>query len=243
MSKINFDESKAGKFFSGKGFYVVLACCLVAVGAAAWTAIRTVAPPPVDFAELSSSPIASMTSSNTANVGKTVSGEEDTRTTSKPQSSSKPASSSVTETAAKPEATFFVMPITGDIIKKFDDKELQYSETYGDMRVHYGVDIAGDKGSKVKSAGDGTVTDVYADPLWGTTVVIDHGNNIVAYYSGLNKKPSVNKGDVVAPGTILGDISEIPCEIADAPHLHLGIKQGDVWVSPLKLMGMEEPAD
>lgn len=251
MGKIRFEESKLGRFFSGKGFYMVLAACLIAVGAAAWTAISSLAPPPVDEGELNSSSLSDdiglvtsqQQSGGQAAVDKKVSDISDNRsssaqTGSKAQTSSK-ADGGVDQTAA-PVADFFVLPVTGDITKVYNDTELQYSETYKDMRLHTGVDIAAEPGSKVKAAGDGKVTDVYNDPLWGSTVVIDHGKGITVYYCGLNKTPTVTKGDVVAPGTQLGDVGEIPCEATDAPHLHLAIKQNDQWVSPLALMGMEK---
>lgn len=251
MGKIRFEESKLGRFFSGKGFYMVLAACLIAVGAAAWTAISSLSPPPADTGEADISSAASYGNTaatsepadGLADVGQTVSDVSDTR--SQAASSSQPAASSGSDTAeaAAPVANFFVMPVTGDIIKVFSDTELQYSETYRDMRLHTGVDIAADTGTKVKAAGDGTVTDVYMDPLWGSTVVIDHGNGVVAYYAGLNNTPTVSEGEVVAPGTQLGDVGQIPCEAADEPHLHLSIKQNDQWVSPLALMGMEKESD
>lgn len=244
MSKINFEQSKLGKFFSGKGFYVVLAFCLLAVGAAAWTAVNTLQAPPIDTGELSTSFQSESSDNSLTNVGKAVSDAIDDRSSSSAdKSSSRPAASSNTSSAAEvaaPKANFFVLPVTGDIIKKFSDTELQYSETFRDMRIHYGVDIAADKGTRVNSAGDGTVSDVFDDPLWGSTVVIDHGNGLIGYYCGLNKQPTVKKGDVVEAGTQLGSIDTIPCESLDSPHLHLAFKKDDKWVSPLKLMEMEE---
>lgn len=250
MGKIRFEESKLGRFFSGKGFYMVLAACLIAVGAAAWTAISSLSPPPLDTGELESSSLPSQDSGfitsveqsgDLANVDKLVSDVADNRSSSSAgKTSDAPQTSDVSSKASHPVADFFVLPVTGDITKVFSDTELQYSETYKDMRLHTGVDIAAEKGAQVKAAGDGTVTDVYEDPLWGSTVVIDHGKGVTIYYCGLNKQPTVQKGDVVTPGTQLGDIGEIPCEAADEPHLHLAIKQNDAWVSPLAFMGMEK---
>ena len=249
MGKIQFEESKLGRFFSGKGFYMVLAACLIAVGAAAWTAISSLTPPPVDTGELdSSAPSDSMVlvtskpqSGGEAPGDKKVSDISDNRVSSG-ASGSKPsaAASGDADQTAAPVADFFVLPVTGDIIKAYNDTELQYSETFKDMRLHTGVDIAADRGTKVKAAGDGRVTDVYTDPLWGSTVVVDHGKGVTVYYCGLNNTPTVSKGDVVTPGAQIGDVGEVPCEAADAPHLHLAVKQNDQWVSPLALMGMEK---
>lgn len=253
MGKIRFEESRLGRFFSGKGFYMVLAACLIAVGAAAWTAISSLSPPPVETGELESSSLPSdgsglvtsgEPSGGLADVDQLMSDIADNRSqpadSQSSPSSEAPSASDPSSQAAAPVADFFVLPVTGDIIKVYSDTELQYSETYKDMRLHTGVDIAAEQGAKVKASGDGTVTDVYEDPLWGSTVVIDHGKGVTIYYCGLNKQPTVQKGDIVTPGTQLGDIGEIPCEAADQAHLHLAIKQNDKWVSPLAFMGMEE---
>ena len=248
MGKIRFEESKLGRFFSGKGFYMVLAACLVAVGAAAWTAISSLAPPPVDTGDLGSSSLSDSVGivssepegGGQAPVDKKVS---DVAKSSEPEGSKPDSKPAVSSEPASPTATFFALPVTGDIIKVYNDTELQYSETFKDMRLHTGVDIAADLGTKVKAAGDGKVTDVLDDPMWGSTVVIDHGNGVTVYYCGLNKQPTVAKGDVVAPGTQLGDVGEVPCEAADQHHLHLAIQKDGKWVSPLAFMGMEKKDD
>ncbi|HHW45489.1 MAG TPA: M23 family metallopeptidase [Clostridiales bacterium] len=243
MSKVKFSNSRIVNFFAGKGFYLVLALCLIAIGAAAWSAFSSLQPPPVDTGDLSTSDLTSTqsetTSESTKNVGNTVSGEKDTRYSSNTSPSSESPPASAIEVTADPVATFFVLPVTGDIIKKFSDTELQYSNTYNDMRMHYGVDIAAGVGTRVSSAGDGKVIDVTTDPIWGTTVTIDHGNGIIGYYSGLNSKAKVKKGDVLESGMEIGTIDTIPCEANDPPHLHLAFKKDGKWVSPLKLMEME----
>ena len=82
------------------------------------------------------------------------------------------------------------------------------------------------------------VSDVYFDTIYGQSVVIDHGNGIFAYYSALHKEVIVSKGDVVKANTPLGAIDVVPCEISDPPHVHLAMKKDNIWVSPLKTMGM-----
>ena len=91
MGNMRFEKTKFGKFWSGKGFYVALAICMVAVGGVAWGAFD-------GFGILNTEDPAS-SSSNTAvdynynePAGNTVSGIpiEDN---SDPVSSSEPASS------------------------------------------------------------------------------------------------------------------------------------------------------
>ncbi|MDD4699541.1 MAG: M23 family metallopeptidase [Oscillospiraceae bacterium] len=239
MKSDKVSDSKIKKFFAGKGFYMVASLCLVAVGVAAWSAVQSLPTPPIDSGKTESivSKMTIDTSDNSAEgVGNTVSNVIDDRKTS---SEPKETSSEVTMTEA-PIATFFVLPITGEVIKKYNDKELQYSETYRDMRLHLGVDIAADKGTKVTAAGDGTVTEIKTDPLYGVTVIIDHGNGVTAKYCGLNGIPIVKVGDAVDCKTQLGDIDTIPCESVEQTHLHLEILKNNKTVSPLELMGMLE---
>lgn len=239
-------DSKVKKFFAGKGFYMVASLCLVAVGVAAWSAVQTLPTPPIDSGNTESivSQLTIDTSSDTQaeGVGNTLSGVIDNRTSSsKAQNSSKQeASSSESVKTEAPVANFFVLPVTGDIIKKFSDTELQYSETYRDMRLHQGIDIAADKGTKVTAVGDGKVTEIKTDPLLGVYVVIDHGNGVTAKYCGLNAVPTVKVGDVVNCKTQLGDIDTIPSESVEQAHLHLEIYKNNKSVSPLELMGMLE---
>lgn len=145
----------------------------------------------------------------------------------------------MTDANTTPVANYFVLPVTGEIIKGFSDTELQYSETFKDLRLHTGIDIACEAGSAVKAAGDGVVYEIKEDPNWGVTIVIDHGNGVKGYYCGLNKKPLVHKGDSVTSGTQLGSVDEIPAECLDQSHLHLAFTKNDAYVSPLELIGME----
>jgi len=244
MKNNKVKDSKIKKFFAGKGFYMVASLCLVAVGVAAWSAVQSLPTPPIGSGNTQSlvSELKSDNSDTAEGVGNTVSGIADDRTASSKSSTTKKSEINSPEVAITeaPVANFFVMPVTGNVIKKFDDKELQYSETYRDMRLHLGVDIAAAKGTNVTAAGDGTVTEIKTDPLYGVTVIIDHGNGVTAKYCGLNGTPTVKVGDIVNCKTQLGDVDIVPCESVDPSHLHLEILKDNKNVPPLELMGMLE---
>ena len=240
---MKYQESKTARFFAGKGFYLVLAACLVAVGAAAWLAVAHFNPPQ-DVVDRGSD-AADVSSQRVDLAGTPVSDVEDTRSdpSSAPETSAASADDPADEPAADvntaPAAHFFVLPVTGEILKPFSDTELQYSETHKDLRLHDGVDIACDAGSVIKAAGAGVVNEVTQDANWGVTVVIDHGNGILGYYCGLNAKPPVKKGDAVTPGTQIGSLDEIPCECLDQSHLHLRFTRNGVPISPTELITPE----
>lgn len=236
MGKVKYN-SKTKQFFRGKGFYLVACACMIAVGAAAWSAIAQLPQPPIDSGEVSSeAPMPSYDQTPSAEqspVDAVVSNQPDTR--EEPQNSSVPESTQ----AAAPVASFFVPPVVGDILKTYSDTELQYSETFCDMRLHLGVDILADNGTAVTAAGEGTVTEVGGDVLWGNYVVIDHGNGIAVKYCGLAEDPPVKTGDTVDSKTQIGVLATIPCESVERAHLHLSVTKDGNPIDPMSILGLQ----
>lgn len=230
---MKYYESRAARFFAGKGFYLVLAVCLLAVGVAAWSAVSSISTTPDTKSKVSyTESVSSYNEVSDEPAGKTVSNVSDERIESETSS----AVENVSSTA--PAATYYVLPATGDVLKGFSITELQYSATYGDSRIHNGVDILAEAGTEIKSAGEGTVLSTGNDALWGGAIEIDHGNGVTGIYYGIDSI-AVAKGAVVHAGTVLGVLGTIPCESADQTHLHLAFKEKDEYVSPLELMDME----
>ena len=130
----------------------------------------------------------------------------------------------------------FLYPVGHDVIKEYSGDSLVYSETMDDWRVHLGTDFYAEKGTKVKPMTNGTVTNVYSDALLGVTVVIDHGNSVSAYYSGLGSTVLVNVGDTVSASDYIGSINVVPSESLDKPHLHLSVRVNEEWVNPMELI-------
>lgn len=135
-------------------------------------------------------------------------------------------------------ANFFSIPVGGKITKQYDEKQLQYSNTYKDWRLHLGIDITAKENADVHSAGNGKVKSVSNDPLLGQVVEIDHGNGIVAYYCGL-KTPTVKAGDLVEIGNTIGSIGSAPFESVDADHLHFEVKVNGKYADPFKAMNLK----
>lgn len=226
---MKYYKSKTARFLAGKGFYPIVAICLIAVGVATWSAVTSLSPEPKTESNQSyTERVSSYTVSEKPEepAGNTVSDVSDTRPSSKPPVSSAPK---------KPTAEYFVMPIEGNILKDFSLTQLQYSNTYSDMRIHNGIDVKAAVGSQIKAAGAGVITAVENDVLWGTVVKIDHGNNITGVYCGVDKV-TVKKNDTVNAGTTLGELGLIPCESSDESHFHFSILCNDEYVSPLEVM-------
>ncbi len=151
------------------------------------------------------------------------------------------ADDTTTDTSGEPIVSdTYLYPVGKEITKEFSGDKLVYSETMNDWRIHSGCDFYAEKGEKVKPITTGTVTQIYDDPLLGVTVVIDHGNGITAYYSGLGSTTLVNVGDRIEIGDFIGSVNVVPCESTEQPHLHLAIKSNDEWIDPMGLFDTED---
>ena len=236
MSNMRFTHAKPTK---SKGLYIVAALCLIAVGAAAFVGIdRGVTP---DSTAQNSS-VASQPSYTFPDKDYGAM-DDDTPTSKQPDKNTsstpepKPQEEQQAVETVTQAAGFFVFPVTGEIIKDFSDTDLQYSLTYDDWRMHRAVDIKAPKGERINAAGDGTVIDIYDDRQYGKTVEINHGNDIVAIYSGLDEV-TVAVGDVIAVNMQIGTLGKVPCESVETAHLHFAIKKGESFISPLNIIGV-----
>ena len=239
-------NNKLNRFLNGKGFYIALGICMIAIGVSAWSAIDKATTPPEDIvnSDTAQHSVSDETSSTESEweVNKEQEGVEDNREISSnnpSQTSSadvKNTQSSLENQKTEPLASYFVFPVVGDVIKKFSASELQYSLTFNDMRIHKGVDIKAAVGSEVKSAGDGKVLEVKNDPNLGYTVKIDHGNGMTAVYGGLQKEIAVKKNDLVLAGATIGKLGTVTNECLDAPHLHLEFYENEKAVDPLNFL-------
>lgn len=238
MTDNNKNKNKGiSRFFAGKGFYLVLAACLIAVGVAAWSAVTSInnyisTPEEPEYSEPQNSYIDNTddTSVPEAPVQNTVSDEPYEAVSSTDDTDTTPV---------KPVADSFIMPVkSGQVQKNYDDTTLQFSATFNDLRIHLGADITAEAGSDVLASGDGTVSKIYSDTSLGKIIEIDHGNGITAKYCGLSDT-TVGEGDYVTVGDKIGTIGSVPGESADTPHLHLEVYKNGKIVSPLKTLNLE----
>lgn len=226
------ENSKFNKFLSGKGFYAVLAVCMIAIGIAGYLAVANLGikepqvEPQVSLPQIEGgiSDISSTVEESKSTV--------DNKTESEPYESK---TESIKGEIEKPVAKYFVLPVTGEVLKDFSNTTLQFSNTYGDMRIHAGVDIAPNSGTVVKSAGDGIITEISKSADYGTVIQVDHGNGITAKYCGL-KNVTVKKDSAVTAGQALGEIDTVPCECVDKAHLHFETFKDGKAISPFSLI-------
>ena len=126
-----------------------------------------------------------------------------------------------------------VSPLKGEVLMAFSMDQLVYSPTMADWRTHDGVDISATPGTTVLAAAAGTVAAVEDDPLMGTTVVIEHEGGCATTYANLQTTPTVEPGDWVTAGQIIGAVGvTAAAESAQSPHLHFSVTQDGEAMDP-----------
>ena len=133
----------------------------------------------------------------------------------------------------------FTLPCEGKILKAFSDKELVYSKTFGDMRLHSGVDIACKKGTSVSACGDGKIIGIDESSQYGTVVSLELSDGITAKYASL-KDLKVKLGDKVKSGDILGVTTTVPAECNDEDHLHFEIYKDGIATDPFEALNLND---
>lgn len=229
------------KFTGSAAFYIIIACCLIAIGGAAWFAAANInkhgdSPKDESGSSYSSHNSPYESSGSMPNPSNPVTSQEAGKAVSDEPYSSKEETSESKDNPAT--AVIFSMPVQGEIIKGYSEKELQYSATLGDMRIHSGIDIACEDGTSVSAAGDGKVLSVDESGALGTSVTLDHGNGITTKYAAL-KGVKVKSGEKVSAGDIIGTVTTVPSECADQSHLHFEVCKNGHSADPLYTLGLE----
>lgn len=224
------------RFIEGKGFYVVVLICVLAIGVSGFYLLYSMnmgpepgepvnaSAPVVVTPSASPSPSAAVPSPSQSAGPKVtppaVSAPAPSQSAAqspapaasaspKPAPSPAPSPSSVSSPSPVPTRTVapvYTWPVNGTLLADFSLETLAYDVTMGDWRTHSGIDIAAPLGSAVMSTADGTVKEIFNDDLMGTTVVIEHGEGMTSTYANLQSTPTVKAGDKVYTGTVIGAV-------------------------------------
>lgn len=244
----NYSENRLTRFLTGKGFYVVLALCLVGAGAAAYFAVgnsmQQPGPEPQGQLIAQETPQAEQWGfpqlEEAARSQPGVAVEPSSQPPASSEEPAKPSAPASGQTQSKvptaAQGTAFVLPVDGEIFVDFSDGELIKSDTLNDWRTHNGIDIKAEENTPVKTVARGKVAAVRSDPLWGFVVEVDHDGGLTSIYCGLNGQLQVRAGDEVQTGQIIGSVGSVPAESLLPSHLHFEMKKGGAWVNPLVTM-------
>lgn len=119
----------------------------------------------------------------------------------------------------------------------------EYSETMVFNSVlkrfsaHLAVDFFADEGTPVYAIADGTVESVETTVLYGTTVIIDHGDGLKSVYNSLADGECVTAGQKIAQGAKIGEVSvSNRQEYKDGAHLHFEMTENGEKIDPAKYL-------
>ena len=103
----------------------------------------------------------------------------------------------------------------------------------GRLAFHSGIDYAAPKGTKVLSAGAGTVTFVGQISGYGNVVEVTHMNGLVTRYGHLSAFLA-KEGQKVSTGTPIAKVGSTGR--STGPHLHFEVRRSDSAVDPARYL-------
>lgn len=113
--------------------------------------------------------------------------------------------------------------------------------TLGWFYEHQGVDIKADEGTAVLCMAKGTVKSVTTDEVYGTQIVIDHGDELCTVYRFIDAASGIKEGASVEKGQKIGTVSKaVGNEYKEGPHLHLEVLLKGVNVDPTEYLTLDE---
>ena len=233
-----YKNSKFTNAITSTGFITIVACALIAIGAIGWFALsrsNNVVETPSDNNSTQSYPHMD----NSYNSEESLPDAKDEPIADVNDSASDvPYTEETTTSKPETEKITYILPVEGNISKGYSDTALQYSATYGDLRLHTGVDILCENGSDIKSAGSGTVKSVTEDVNFGRVITVEYSDEITVKYCGMGSV-NVKENDKVVTGDVIGTSGNIPSECADNPHIHVEVILDGTNASPLVALGLE----
>ena len=224
MSKRN-----TGSSISGKGYYIALILCAVAIGITGYLYYSNANDTNPTLRQNEETYIdvnAGDVSGNDVEAVATNPQSGDDATA--PQGQTKP-----TEPTTDAKKLETAAPLTGQTLAEYAMDCLSYNQTTRDWRTHNGVDIAAEAGAQVTAAAAGTVYSVYNDETMGMTVVINHEGGYTTKYSSLAEEVSVAPGDTVKLGQQIGCVGNSALlESALGDHLHFAVTCNGESIDP-----------
>lgn len=138
-----------------------------------------------------------------------------------------------TGTAGDEVLTVMERPVEGEVLAAFS---FRYEPTYGDYRLHPGIDLQATEGTPVKAGWAGRVSGIAYAPEKGYWVTVEHAQGYQTVYSNLGRV-LVLDGDSVSQGQIIGTVGAPGVAEADrGPHLHLEVRHDGEPVNPVDFL-------
>jgi murein DD-endopeptidase MepM/ murein hydrolase activator NlpD len=209
-------KEKILQFLKTKGYYMVLALCVLTVGAISFLTYR------VSQKQQAETPL----EPGTQDVEKV----EDNVTDDRAEPEEPPAETP--QPTPEVKEAVYEAPLTGEIIAHYSPEQPVYSYTLKDWRTHNGIDIAAAAGTNVQNVSEGVVESVLQDDLMGNLVVVRHTDGKVSRYASL-ESVAVQEGQMVALGDPIGTVGKsMLLECGETDHLHYELWNNDQPVDP-----------
>ncbi|PXV90251.1 peptidase M23-like protein [Lachnotalea glycerini] len=127
-------------------------------------------------------------------------------------------------------------PVAGNVLLNYSMDSTIYFATLNQYKYNSALIIQGDVNSKVASAANGIVEEIYTDEETGISMKEDLGNGYKAIYGQL-KELTVKKGDTIEKGTIIGYISE-PTKYysIEGSNVYFKVIKDDTPINPLNFL-------
>ena len=223
-------RNRAG--FGGKGYYIALILCAAAIGITSYVYRRNTQS--VEQADLEET-------YEDVLVG-TLGTEDVAVIATQPPIQTQPSDRATQPTTPAPtekKVLKTVSPVAGEEIFGYSMETLSYNQTTRDWRVHNGVDLAAEAGAEVLAAADGEVYTVSEDDTLGHTVVIRHDDGYTTQYSCLTADITVQPGDKVTMGTVIGYAGDSAIvESTLGPHVHFSVTRYDEPMDPAEFLAL-----
>jgi len=117
-------------------------------------------------------------------------------------------------------------PLVGEITSEFGCRSHPLE---GDIKFHYGIDIAGAKGKAISCFADGAVQAVGYSTYYGNYVRVLHKDGVLSFY-GHCSEVYVATGDIVKLGDTIAAVGSTGK--ATGSHLHFEVHYGDRILNP-----------
>lgn len=124
----------------------------------------------------------------------------------------------------------FVWPCSGYISSLYGYRIAPFA---GTRQFHSGMDIASPKGSPVRAAMSGRVSQVGYNDTFGNFALVSHHSGYRTFYAHMSVV-RVKPGAYVGTGERIGDIGSTG--LSTGPHLHFTVYKNGVTVNPRSLM-------
>lgn len=205
-------KEKLVHFLKTKGYYMVLALCVLTVGTISFLSYR------MSQDQKTETPM-EPSAENVEKVEENVPDQrEETPKTEEAPPEVQPAP--------------YTAPLAGEIIAHYSPEQPVYSYTLKDWRTHNGIDVAAPKGTQVLNVCDGVVESVTTDDLMGNLVTVRHTDGKLSRFASLDTT-TVEEGQLLKAGDPIGTVGKsMLLECGETDHLHYELWEEDRTVDP-----------